>query len=231
MFSLSAGRALAQPSLPSSQAGPSAHSARALLPVPCRLPPLSRTRNTKAAGLEHEGVRPVLSISCILLRLASANAPMYSSSVQDFGARDPYEAEVKSNFANKVLGNADTSHVIRRAALHLPHTPMRLAPLGMLCSASRRDNAAYTARLKQECFQPLMNFIIVAELQCLLLRLTSKAPCHQGPRGNGQAGWPGRQALRAVRGWQGAGAVGAGRQPAPQSGALAPAMLCEASHP
>ncbi|KAK9832005.1 hypothetical protein WJX81_007888 [Elliptochloris bilobata] len=31
----------------------------------------------------------------------------------DIGARDPFEGEVKSNFADKVLGNADTAHVIR----------------------------------------------------------------------------------------------------------------------
>lgn len=115
MFGLSAGRALAQPSLPSSQAGPSAHTARAPLPVPCRLPPLPRTRNTKAAGLEHEGVRPA---ACLRLYAAPGKCQCANvlSSMQDFGARDPYEAEVKSNFANKVLGNADTSHVIRRAA-------------------------------------------------------------------------------------------------------------------
>lgn len=35
--------------------------------------------------------------------------------LQDFGARDPYEGEIRSNFADKVLGNADTSHIIRRA--------------------------------------------------------------------------------------------------------------------
>ena len=138
MFSLSAGRALAQPSLPSSQAGPSAHTARAPLPVPCRLPPLPRTRNTKAAGLEHEGVRPVLSVSCTLLRLASDKVPMYSPSMQDFGARDPYEAEVKSNFANKVLGNADTSHIIRRVAC-LSYTLLCVCPASFAVHQDRQS--------------------------------------------------------------------------------------------
>jgi 4a-hydroxytetrahydrobiopterin dehydratase len=31
----------------------------------------------------------------------------------EFGARDPFAAEVESNFSEKVLGNYDTSHVIR----------------------------------------------------------------------------------------------------------------------
>ncbi|KAK9908422.1 hypothetical protein WJX75_007648 [Coccomyxa subellipsoidea] len=32
---------------------------------------------------------------------------------EDFGARDPTEGEISSNFGAKVLGNADTSHIIR----------------------------------------------------------------------------------------------------------------------
>lgn len=34
---------------------------------------------------------------------------------QDFGARDPFEGELSSNFGDRVLGNADTSHIVRRA--------------------------------------------------------------------------------------------------------------------
>ena len=33
--------------------------------------------------------------------------------LQDFGARDPFAGEVESNFTDRVLGNADTSHIIR----------------------------------------------------------------------------------------------------------------------
>ncbi|BDA44983.1 probable pterin-4-alpha-carbinolamine dehydratase at C-terminar half [Coccomyxa sp. Obi] len=32
---------------------------------------------------------------------------------EDFGARDPTAGEIASNFTDKVLGNADTSHIIR----------------------------------------------------------------------------------------------------------------------
>ena len=31
---------------------------------------------------------------------------------EEFGARDPYAAELESNFTDKVLGNADTEHRI-----------------------------------------------------------------------------------------------------------------------
>lgn len=34
--------------------------------------------------------------------------------VQNFGARDPTAGEIESNFTSKVLGNADTSHIIRQ---------------------------------------------------------------------------------------------------------------------
>ena len=36
---------------------------------------------------------------------------------QDFGARDPTAGEVASNFTDRVLGNADTSHIIRQGCL------------------------------------------------------------------------------------------------------------------
>jgi hypothetical protein len=32
---------------------------------------------------------------------------------QDFGARDPYAAEIESNFGEKVLGNYNTDHIIK----------------------------------------------------------------------------------------------------------------------
>ena len=32
---------------------------------------------------------------------------------QDFGARDPFPAELESNFGEKVLGNWDTEHIIK----------------------------------------------------------------------------------------------------------------------
>ena len=35
------------------------------------------------------------------------------SCVQDFGARDPFAAEIESNFCEKVLGNYDTEHIIK----------------------------------------------------------------------------------------------------------------------
>ena len=35
------------------------------------------------------------------------------SPVQDFGARAPKAGELESNFSDKVLGNWDTSHIIR----------------------------------------------------------------------------------------------------------------------
>ena len=73
-----------------------------------------------------------------LLRLASAIVPTSSSSMQDFGARDPYEAEVKSNFANKVLGNADTSHVIRHAAC-FAHTLLCVCPACFAVLAGQTD--------------------------------------------------------------------------------------------
>lgn len=34
--------------------------------------------------------------------------------LQNFGARDPTAGETESNFTDKVLGNADTSHIIRQ---------------------------------------------------------------------------------------------------------------------
>ena len=36
--------------------------------------------------------------------------------LQNFGARDPTAGETESNFTDKVLGNADTSHIIRQDA-------------------------------------------------------------------------------------------------------------------
>ena len=41
---------------------------------------------------------------------------IYLLSAQDFGARDPTAGEIGSNFTEKVLGNADTSHIIRQVA-------------------------------------------------------------------------------------------------------------------
>ena len=35
--------------------------------------------------------------------------------MQDFGARDPFAAELESNFSEKVIGNYDTEHIIRSA--------------------------------------------------------------------------------------------------------------------
>lgn len=32
---------------------------------------------------------------------------------EDFGARDPYAAEIESNFGEKVLGNWNTDHIIK----------------------------------------------------------------------------------------------------------------------
>lgn len=32
---------------------------------------------------------------------------------EDFGARDPYAAELESNFGDKVLGNWNTDHIIK----------------------------------------------------------------------------------------------------------------------
>ena len=37
--------------------------------------------------------------------------------LQDFGARDATAGEVESNFTDRVLGNADTSHIIRQGRL------------------------------------------------------------------------------------------------------------------
>ena len=34
--------------------------------------------------------------------------------MQNFGARDATAGEIESNFTDKVLGNADTSHIIRQ---------------------------------------------------------------------------------------------------------------------
>ncbi|CAA7403812.1 unnamed protein product [Spirodela intermedia] len=39
-------------------------------------------------------------------------AAMGTDLLGDFGARDPYAAEIESNFADKVLGNVDTEHRI-----------------------------------------------------------------------------------------------------------------------
>lgn len=39
-------------------------------------------------------------------------AAMGSDLLGDFGARDPYAAEIESNFAEKVLGAVDTEHKI-----------------------------------------------------------------------------------------------------------------------
>lgn len=47
---------------------------------------------------------------------------------QDFGARDPFEGELKSNFADKVLGNSDTLHIIKCAALSLSRCWRLLEP-------------------------------------------------------------------------------------------------------
>lgn len=33
--------------------------------------------------------------------------------LQNFGARDPFAAEIESNFSEKVLGNYNTDHIIK----------------------------------------------------------------------------------------------------------------------
>jgi hypothetical protein len=35
------------------------------------------------------------------------------TALQDFGARDPFAAEIESNFGEKVLGNYNTDHIIK----------------------------------------------------------------------------------------------------------------------
>jgi hypothetical protein len=44
--------------------------------------------------------------------------------MQNFGARDPFAAEVESNFCEKVLGNFDTEHIIKCAS-SLSSCPVR----------------------------------------------------------------------------------------------------------
>lgn len=44
--------------------------------------------------------------------IAGAVDPTAKLMGEDFGARDPYAAELESNFTDKVLGNADTEHRI-----------------------------------------------------------------------------------------------------------------------
>lgn len=61
------------------------------------------------------------------------------SLLQDFGARDPTEGEIQSDFGAKSLGNADTWHVIRWASLKKlsmkPDAPVNpLARVGYIIS-------------------------------------------------------------------------------------------------
>jgi hypothetical protein len=43
----------------------------------------------------------------------STNTPQPTPINQNFGARDPFAAEIESNFGEKVLGNWNTDHIIK----------------------------------------------------------------------------------------------------------------------
>jgi 4a-hydroxytetrahydrobiopterin dehydratase len=38
---------------------------------------------------------------------------MHAPRTQNFGARDPFAAEIESNFGDKVLGHYNTDHIIK----------------------------------------------------------------------------------------------------------------------
>ena len=57
------------------------------------------------------------SWSCSTHSLRCNDWKEVAAHLQDFGARDPTAGEVASNFTDRVLGNADTSHIIRQGCL------------------------------------------------------------------------------------------------------------------
>ena len=69
----------------------------------------------------HESMdRPVIQLDESTQRLICSTDSLrcddwkeVTAHLQDFGARDPFAGEVESNFTDRVLGNADTSHIIR----------------------------------------------------------------------------------------------------------------------
>lgn len=40
---------------------------------------------------------------------------------ENFGARDPFAAEIESNFGEKVLGNYNTEHIIKYVLVRTPY--------------------------------------------------------------------------------------------------------------
>ncbi|CAK9145868.1 unnamed protein product [Ilex paraguariensis] len=75
-------------------------------------------------------------------RIFTKTAAMGSDLLGDFGARDPFPAEVESNFAEKVLGNVDTEHKIlipKLSALSL--SQQDCAPISPFQSPISEDEA------------------------------------------------------------------------------------------
>jgi hypothetical protein len=62
-----------------------------------------------ARGVRSGGLRVVCLIKCLI------------DGQQDFGSRDPTPGELASNFSDKVVGNWDTSHIIRCGLALDPH--------------------------------------------------------------------------------------------------------------
>ncbi|CAI9762320.1 unnamed protein product [Fraxinus pennsylvanica] len=72
------------------------------------------------ASATHLSFSPLLSLSKNPIQKSKTTRPRVSVKtrsagkdlVDDFGARDPFPAEIESNFGEKVLGNVDTEHKI-----------------------------------------------------------------------------------------------------------------------
>ncbi|KAH7578658.1 hypothetical protein JRO89_XS01G0411600 [Xanthoceras sorbifolium] len=112
------------------------------------------------------------------LRKATTTKALGSDKFGDFGARDPFPAEVESGFADKVLGNVDTEHKIlipNVSALSLAQQDC--SPVSPLQSPMSMDDAQKLLRkvvgwrlldeeggLKLQCLWKLRDFKCGVEL-------------------------------------------------------------------
>lgn len=85
----------------------------------------------------------------------------------DFGARDPFPAEIESQFGDKVLGNNDTEHKIlipNIAALSL--SQQNCTPVSPLQHPISEDDASKL--LRKVTIQFITNLFLSLSIQCVL---------------------------------------------------------------
>lgn len=75
--------------------------------------PLLWTMLCRAVAMSAGWAIPVLCVLAKPCPVPHASQCCAGCLLQNFGARDPTAGELASNFSDKVLGNFDTSHIIK----------------------------------------------------------------------------------------------------------------------